>query len=293
MESNVACGARLLWPAAPSSIKETLSMANFPTHIAVGTVVSGALATVTLAANVVAPENLVAVTLAGVLGSVLPDIDLKESRPSRAMFAGLAVFFSFAVLFSLENKYSIAEMLVLWLGTLVLVRYLGRNLFFHFSYHRGIWHSLLAAVFCGCLTAIVYSKLLGRNEGVAWLAAGFMVIGYLTHLILDEIYSVDVKDAHIKRSFGTALKLFDYSHLIDSSVMAVATVLAFLAAPPTKVFFDGISSQAMWTDLRQRMLPHESWFGVDWHHLALTATSGSNPLATGSVTPASDAAPKP
>ena len=78
-------------------------MANFPTHIAVGTVVSGALATATLAANVVAPENLVAVTLAGVLGSVLPDIDLKESRPSRAMFAGLAVFFSFAVL-SYEPK---------------------------------------------------------------------------------------------------------------------------------------------------------------------------------------------
>ena len=255
-------------------------MANFPTHIAVGTVVSGALATVTLAANVVTPENLVAVTLAGVLGSVLPDIDLKESRPSRAMFAGLAVFFSFAVLFSLENKYSIAEMLVLWLGTLVLVRYLGRSLFFHFSYHRGIWHSLLAAAFCGCLTAVVYSKLLGRKEGVAWLAAGFMVIGYLTHLVLDEIYSVDVMDAHIKASFGTALKLFDHKHLGESSLMAVAAVLAFLAAPPTKVFLDGISSHSLWTELRERMLPHERWFGVDWRHLALT------PIGTSSTTDA-------
>ena len=67
-------------------------MANFTTHIAVGTVVAGGLATLTLAADVVAPENLVAVTMAGVLGSVLPDIDLKDSRPSRAMFAGLGVF---------------------------------------------------------------------------------------------------------------------------------------------------------------------------------------------------------
>ena len=75
-------------------------MANFTTHIAVGTVVSGALATLTLAANVIPHESLVAVTLAGVLGSVLPDIDLKDSRPSRAMFAGLGIFFSFAVLFS-------------------------------------------------------------------------------------------------------------------------------------------------------------------------------------------------
>ena len=94
-------------------------MANFTTHIAVGTVVAGGLATLTLAADVVAPENLVAVTMAGVLGSVLPDIDLKDSRPSRAMFAGLGVFFSFCVLFNVATKYSVMEMWVLWLGTLV------------------------------------------------------------------------------------------------------------------------------------------------------------------------------
>ena len=58
-------------------------MANFPTHIAIGTGVAGVMATLTLAADVVAPENLIAVTMAGVLGSVLPDIDLKESRPSQ------------------------------------------------------------------------------------------------------------------------------------------------------------------------------------------------------------------
>ena len=74
------------------------------------------------------------------------------------MFAGLAVFFSFAVLFSLERKYSIAEMLILWLGTLVVVRYVAKAVFFHFSYHRGIWHSLLATVFCAFLTAVVYSS---------------------------------------------------------------------------------------------------------------------------------------
>ena len=50
-------------------------MANFPTHIVVGTVVAGSLATLTLAADVIAPENLVAVTMAGSLGSVLPDIE--------------------------------------------------------------------------------------------------------------------------------------------------------------------------------------------------------------------------
>ena len=131
-------------------------MANFTTHIAIGTVVSGALATLTLAADVVAPENLVAVTLAGVLGSVLPDIDLKDSRPSRAMFAGLAIFFSFAVLFNAATKLSIAELWVLWLGTLLVVRYGLHAIFHRISVHRGIWHSILAAIFSSVVTAIVF-----------------------------------------------------------------------------------------------------------------------------------------
>ncbi len=118
-------------------------MANFTTHIAVGTVVAGGLATLTLAADVVAPENLVAVTMAGVLGSVLPDIDLKDFRPSRAMFAGLGVFFSFCVLFNVATKYSVLEMWVLWLGTLVGVRY---GLHADFSQARGASRHLAFAV---------------------------------------------------------------------------------------------------------------------------------------------------
>ncbi|NJO32548.1 MAG: metal-dependent hydrolase [Rhodospirillales bacterium] len=272
-------------------------MANFPTHIAVGTVVSGALATVTVAADMVAPENIVAVTLAGVLGSVLPDIDLEDSRPGRAMFAGLGVFFSFAVLFSLQRKYSIAEMLVLWLGTLLFVRYVAKEIFFRISYHRGVWHSILAMIFCSFVTAWVYSKLLGKDEGVAWLAAGFLAIGYLTHLVLDELYSVDVMDTRIKASFGTALKLFDHRRLGHSAAMAMATVLVFMFTPSTKMFLENITSRQLWTDLNSRLLPQDKWFGgMAWiiespppkkaDHVIPAATSS---ISTGSIpAPAND-----
>jgi len=275
-------------------------MANFPTHIAIGTVVSGALATVTVAADLVAPENIVAVTLAGVLGSVLPDIDLKESRPARAMFAGLAVFFSFVVLFSLERTYSIAEMLILWLGTLLFVRYVGKEIFFRFSYHRGIWHSLLAMVFCAFVTAWIYSWLLRRDQGVAWLAAGFLSVGFLTHLILDEIYSVDVMDTRIKASFGTALKPLDKKHWGHSAAMAAAAGLVFLFTPPTKVFVENISSYTLWSGLHHRLLPEDNkWFaGMAWlvdrapPTKAETAPQAASPISTGSVAPsAPEAAP--
>lgn len=258
-------------------------MANFTTHIAIGTVVSGALATLTLAADVVAPQNLVAVTLAGALGSVLPDIDLKDSRPSRAMFAGLAIFASFAVLFNAATHYSIAELWLLWLGTLLLVRYGLHTVFHRLAVHRGIWHSILAAVFCSVATAIVFRHLLDKPEGVSWLAAAFMFVGYITHLTLDEIYSVDVMDTRIKSSFGTALKLFDRRHFYASVGMAAATALAIMVSPQTSTFVHGLSSHDMWSGLEQRLLPTGKWFGVlEGPHFA-SRKPAEESVTTGSI----------
>ena len=237
-------------------------MANFTTHIAVGTVVSGALATLTLAANVVPHESLIAVTLAGVIGSVLPDIDLKDSRPSRALFAGLGIFFSFAVLFTCAGKYSIVELWMLWLGTLVGIRYGLHAIFHRIAVHRGIWHSLLATVFCALLTAVVFKYILGEADGIAWLGGGFLAIGYITHLVLDEIYSVDVMDVRLKASFGTALKFIDIHNWQHSLAMAVGVAGLTMIAPPTAQFVEGISSKSMWTSLEQQLLPRDSWFGI-------------------------------
>lgn len=274
-------------------------MANFTTHIGVGTIVSGALATLTLAADVIAPENLVAVTMAGVLGSVLPDIDLKDSRPSRALFSGLAVFFSFVVLFTFAHRFSVAELWILWLGTLLGVRYAVHAIFHRMSYHRGIYHSILAAVFFAFFTAVIYKHLLGRHEGVAWLAAAFMFVGYMVHLTLDEIYSVDVMDTRIKASFGTAIKFLDKKHPGHSAAMAIAAVAAFMLTPSTSTFVDGMRSREVWAGLHQRLLPKDRWFGVvNWPGRMVAhdspadtgqtatkdeGTSGSE-LSTGSIT---------
>ncbi len=237
-------------------------MANFTTHIAVGTVVSGSLATLTLAANVIAPENLIPVTLAGVLGSVLPDIDLKESRPSRAMFSGLAIFFSFAVLFTVADRYSIAELWLLWLGALVGIRYGLHTLFHHLAVHRGIWHSILAGLFSAAATAVVFGNVLDRHAGVACLAGGFMFVGFLVHLTLDEIYAVDVGDRRLKTSFGTALKIVDLRHPYATAAMAAALALALWLAPSPATFATGLSSREMWAGLNERLLPKEEWFGL-------------------------------
>ena len=271
-------------------------MANFTTHIAVGTVVAGAMATLTLAADVIAPDNLVAVTMAAVLGSVLPDIDLEESRPSRAMFAGLAVFFSFAVLFTFATTRSIAELWILWLGTLAFVRYGLHTAFHHLSVHRGNWHSLLGALLCALATTVVFRYVLGRHDGVAWLAGGFLFMGYLTHLILDEIYSVDAMDMRIKSSFGTAVKFFDGRYPASTAAMLAATVAVIFFTPSPRPFFEGITSRDLWAGLNHRLLPKERWFGVvpaRRTEIARTPAEAdvAGSITTGSVAPAAKPAP--
>jgi hypothetical protein len=187
----------------------------------------------------------------------------------------------------------------LWLGTLFLVRYGVHALFHHYAVHRGIWHSIAAGLVCAFATAIIFYYGLGRPDGVAWLAAGFLLVGYITHLILDEIYSVDVMGAHIKKSFGSALKLVDVRYPVASTGMVVAGLLLLFLLPPTTTFVEGISSRSLWAGLQQRLLPEdERWFGifVERGRLAaapdepLVQTTGSLPSPAGAASSGPDAA---
>jgi hypothetical protein len=57
------------------------------------------------------------------------------------------------------------------------------------------------------LTATIAAELLlDLTPTLAWLVGGFTLLGYLTHLLLDEFASVDLFDRRVKRSFGTAFK---------------------------------------------------------------------------------------
>jgi hypothetical protein len=177
----------------------------------------------------------------------------------------------------------VAELWILWLGTLLFVRYVAHFIFHRMSYHRGIYHSILAAIFFACLTVAIY-HVLGRPDGVAWLAGAFMFVGYLVHLTLDEIYSVDVMDTRIKASFGTALKFIDRKLPGHSAAMALAMVAAFWFTPPAKTFIDGMRTRQVWAGLHDRLLPKERWFGlVNVHRRATTGEAAANADEVGAV----------
>jgi hypothetical protein len=60
---------------------------------------------------------------------------------------------------------------------------------------------------------------------------GAVVLGFLSHLVLDEIWSFEVKQGkvRIKKSFGTALKFWSKNGWANFSVYAKLAALIFLA----------------------------------------------------------------
>lgn len=238
-------------------------MANFRTHLGVGTVVAGLLATLALATAIITANDVMAVALAGVLGGVLPDIDLQESRPSRLIFFFLGLFLSFCALFSNVSGYSIAELWLVWLCMFLGVRYGAQSVFHHFACHRGIFHSVIAGLFFLLATVIVFNQLLGKDPTVSWLAGIFLFVGYMVHLVLDEVYSVDFSDNRIKRSFGTALKFFEYRNVKVSGLMTAATVALFFLVPSVNTFVDDLRSRDLGALIEDRLLPEGHWFGID------------------------------
>ena len=59
--------------------------------------------------------------------------------------------------------------------------------------------ALLGFLVCSC-----------EDEQVRWFKSGAVFLGFMSHLVLDEYYSFEVKRGRlrVKRSFGTALKMW-------------------------------------------------------------------------------------
>jgi hypothetical protein len=235
-------------------------MADFATHLGWGAVGAGLAASATYAADILPSTELLTLTMAGVVGSVLPDIDLEKTVPSRSLFTGLGLVMAFIVLFNFKASYSILELWIIWLGVFCAIRYGLYNIFHRRTNHRGIFHSILAGLFFMVFTTVLLTHGIGREPLVAWMAGFFVFFGYLIHLTLDEIYSVDITGAQIKRSFGTAMKLFDSRSIRASSAMAVALIISLAMAPSAAGFLHVMRPREVTQFFQERMLPQGRWF---------------------------------
>jgi len=207
-------------------------MANFNTHLTVATSVSATLAIGLFLSDSASAKAAFLYWLLGTLGGILPDIDAPQSIPTRLLFTSLGILFASFLVITEFKQISWLALSCLWIISYLSVRYGLSKLFNKLTVHRGNFHSILAALlFCFITTATSY-HVLEIGELLAWFAGLFVMVGYIVHLLLDELYSVG--NAKLKKSFGSALKIASFRHKISTVLLVLATLGVFLLTPSTE-----------------------------------------------------------
>jgi hypothetical protein len=174
-------------------------------------------------------DGLLAGGICGLAG-MLPDLDSDSGRSVRELFGVLAIAAPLLLLHRLENAgFTVEETILFGAATYFFVRFGLGMLFNRLTVHRGMFHSLPAAVIAA---EAVYLAHQTPDQKARLALAGGMFLGFLSHLVLDEVYSVDARGLQIrlKASAGSAIKLYSSSIIATGVAWLFLGVLTYLVA---------------------------------------------------------------
>ncbi len=199
-------------------------MAGFKTHITVSTLLGAGYGGAAFwMYGVPWPTCALAGGLCSVSG-MLPDIDSDSGTPLRESMAFAAAIVPMMLLPHFQKCGMSHESMILTAAALYLtIRFGLATLLKHVTVHRGMLHSLPAAAIFG---EIAFLLTTGDDWRLRAYKAGGVVVGFLSHLLLDEIYSIEWSHCRLKKSFGTALKLFGHGWLMNLLTYAELALLA-------------------------------------------------------------------
>jgi len=224
-------------------------MANFNTHLNTAVIITGLGSATLLSVGHTDLKGALWLWFLGSIGGLLPDIDSDNSTSLDTIFNLFALSAVLLVLHYITTELiieiSFIELIAVPLMVYGIMKYIIRPLFEWITVHRGSCHSLVFLLLCALLTTQVTWKLndqlTAEAATFAWLAGGFILLGGLIHLMLDEIYSVDLSNVRIKRSFGTALKIADFDNKLITLSSVIAIVGLVYIAPPTEQTITALS----------------------------------------------------
>ena len=156
---------------------------------------------------------------------LLPDLDSPsgvEVKGLSSMLGILAALFAWKSLGGLQPVPAFEYHLWAMIAAYLLVRHGLRRCFVKLAVHRGISHSFPTCAVWGAVTYLVYPS----EYPVIRLTMAFAVMtGFASHLLLDEMCSVNLQGARVNRAFGTAMKFWAPSAW---STIGIYALLSFL-----------------------------------------------------------------
>ncbi|SFV74750.1 hypothetical protein MNB_SM-3-1465 [hydrothermal vent metagenome] len=215
-------------------------MANFEQHLN-GAVVATGVAIVPLhsAGLLNVSESMIVLSL-GIIGGVLPDIDSDTSKPVQIAFKLLSIFLPLLVLLNLPMKLPLLYLIGIWIVFSIVLHLTLFKFLLSLTRHRGIFHSIPMGVVLGQIIFLIFHYNLHFSLLFSTLAGLFLLYGFLIHLLLDEIVSLNLFGMKIKHSFGTALKLYDYNNILGTLFLYGFIVLFFMYVPIDYHIFEKI-----------------------------------------------------
>lgn len=196
-------------------------MANFQQHVTCSTVTGIVIGSGAFLLGVPLTSSIVAAGLCSMAG-MLPDIDSKTSKSFRECIWSAAGLASMLVATRLsEFEFSQEFNIICGVSIFLLMRTVLGWLLCKFTVHRGMIHSIPAAVIAAEITYLLSG---GPTELRIFKSLALMA-GFLSHLIMDELYSITtVPGQRIKRSFGTALKMIDYKQFQPTVITYICLI---------------------------------------------------------------------
>lgn len=193
--------------------------------------------------------------LAGCLtwvAGMLPDLDSDSGKPVREMFSLAAAIAPLVMMSTLLRWTGHAESALLAAVVIyAVIRYGLAELLRRVSVHRGMFHSVPALLIAGECIFLAYQS---PSLRVRLLMAGGVGLGFLSHLLLDELYSVQWSGMELKlsKSAGSALKLFGRNHLANLFTYALLIGLTYFALIDAG-YADSPMADGVRFDLRQAL----------------------------------------
>jgi hypothetical protein len=171
-------------------------------------------------------QAVIAAVLTWIAG-MLPDLDSESGRPIRELSGVVAAFAPLLLLqhaqaAGIRGDRAMLFAIVAYAG----VKYGGSFLLGKLTVHRGMFHSIPALLIASEFTFLTYHS---DEIRVRMLMAVGVGIGFLSHLVLDEMYSVqwDGVKVRLAKSSGSAMKFFGSEALPNGIAMGLLLCLSY------------------------------------------------------------------
>lgn len=204
-------------------------MADFRTHMSVSTLIGIGYGYAGFRAGLPWESCAIGAGLCSVSG-MLPDLDSDSGIPLREATTFASAVVPMLMVERLQRMgFGSETMTLVAIAIYLFIRFVLAEIFRRYTVHRGMWHSIPAAAIVGMLAFLVCAS---EDISVRFFKTAAVVIGFLSHLILDEIWSVEFRGARyqFKSSFGTALKLWGkdrWANVATYAKLLLLTVLVY------------------------------------------------------------------